>query len=345
MITRVDLSETESSVLGLKVGRCNTDILDQHTLARLITDESYDLCRLKIPAEEEMASLKLQETGLPFFFSGSIRRYKTRVDSYPPGDFLHPTMLYEMYDGSQDELLLDMLRGTWGTYPLGYYRTPYLCHLVDKEVEIQSVFRFYRKFNLNRDYPQNSILFMREGEHYVGFFALNIVNGNLESHIGGILEPYRRGGYFLDMLRYIRRFCVDHTLPHFLFGARNENAEVQRIFHEQGFVPTGTENVFHIASLLSHSVKGHVEYRLTDHADIFHRLSDALAEGLPLAGQSYSTHFQATPRLREMVSGCKLKVHFPVQTTGEALAVGKVYGEDGRVLGIAYLGLSATAAL
>ena len=133
--------------------------------------------------------------------------------------------MFEKYD-AQDRLLKDMLVGTWGDYPLGYYRTPYLQYLSNKEIEIESVFQFYKKFNDNRDYPNNSIMFIRHKDVYVGFFALNIVGSDLESHIGGILAPYRKSGYFLDKLRYIKRFCVDHHLEHFIFGARNENAEV-----------------------------------------------------------------------------------------------------------------------
>lgn len=249
----LNYSENESKIIGLKIGRFNEDYLDHLRLGYEIVLENYDLCRLKVAAEDEMAAMKLHEMGFPFFFSGSIRRYKTRIHENPPGDFLHPIMTYEMYDGTQDDLLKEMMMGTWGTYPLGYYRSPYLCHLVDKEMEIESVFQFYKKSNLNSLNPNNSILFMNDGGKYVGFFALNKVNGNLESHIGGILEPYRKDGYFLDMLRFIKRYCVAHDLPYFVFGARNENAYVQKIFQEVGFKAIGSENVFHITPLLSAS--------------------------------------------------------------------------------------------
>lgn len=251
--TSIQFSANESDILGLKVGRCNADWLEEQLLAEQILQGRYDICRLKIPAEDEYASLKLHHTGIPFFFSGSIRRYETRISEKPAGTFLHPEMVYEMYDGSQQELLLTMLRGTWGDYPLGYYRTPYLDKLIDKEKEIQSVFNFYRHHNLPENNPNNGIAFMKDGDNYVGFFAMNKVDGHFESHIGGILEPYRKGGYFLDMLRYIKNHCVDHHLSHFHFGARNENAYVQKIFQDVGFKAVGTENVFHIVPLLSYS--------------------------------------------------------------------------------------------
>lgn len=244
-------SKNETEVLGFNIARCNEDEFDENQLKSEIFEGKYDLCRLKIPAENEMVSSKLYKVGIPFFFSGSIRRYKTFINEKPQGEFLYPDMTYEMYDGTQDELLFELLKGTWGTYPLGYYRTPFVCELVDKEAEIQSVFKFYKKSNLNSLNPENSIMFMNHKGNYVGFFALNKIGGGLESHIGGIVEPYRKGGYFLDMLRYIKIFCVENNLDFFAFGARNENAYVQKIFQDVGFKAIGSENVFHLIPMLS----------------------------------------------------------------------------------------------
>lgn len=244
-------SQNETDILGFKVSRCNEEDVNEQQLLKEIFKGQFDICRLKLPAEDEMISNKLESIGMPFFFSGSIRRYKTPIKEKPSGDFFHPKMTYEMYNGSQDILLMEMLKGTWGDYPLGYYRTPYLCELVNKEIEIESVFQFYKKSNLNSLNPHNSIMFMNDQGKYVGFFALNEIDGRLESHIGGILEPYRKGGYFLDMLRYIKNYCLDHELSHFVFGARNENATVQKIFQDVGFRPIGSENVFHILPFMS----------------------------------------------------------------------------------------------
>ena len=47
--------------------------------------------------------------------------------------------------------------------------------LVNKEKEIECLFQFYKKANLHKNNPNNSILFIKHGENYVGFFALNIL--------------------------------------------------------------------------------------------------------------------------------------------------------------------------
>jgi RimJ/RimL family protein N-acetyltransferase len=254
----VDFSPIESEVLGLKIGRCQAGFFEPELLRASVLEAGFDLVRLKVSAEDEMVPARLFQAGIPAFFSGSIRRYDTRITAAPDGDYLHADLVFEAYNGSQDQLLKDMIRGTWGTYPIGYYRTPLLSELISKEAEIECLFRYYKKHNLSTLNPQNTIMFIRHGDQYVGFFALNHLNGNLESHIGGILEPYRRGGYFLDKLRYIKNHCIEHGLSRFLFGARNENAGVQRIFQYVGFQPVGTDNVFHLPLFLNR--EGESEY-------------------------------------------------------------------------------------
>lgn len=251
MSTRIDYSATESETLGIKIGRCNTDYFDEKELYRLITEGAYDLCRVKVCAEDEFAQFRLAQTGLPAFFSGSIRKYKTKITEKPAGGYIYPDLIWEEYDGSQEALLRDMLVGTWGKYPLGYYRTPFLNLIVDKKKEIESVFRFYKKQNNPNVNPDNTLIFIRHRGNYVGFFALNKVKGNLECHIAGILEPYRSRVYFFDWIRFAKEYCITHQLKYFIFGARNENSGVQRIFQYAGCEAIGSENVFHIPSLLS----------------------------------------------------------------------------------------------
>src|SRR5579872_3957177 len=120
--TVVSSSVIESGILGLKVSRCNSDFFDIKALYKQIKENCFDLCRLKVPAEDEYAPARLYQTGLPYFFSGSIRKYRTRIADNPVITYLHSDLTYEMYDGTQDQLLKDMLSNTWGNYPLGYYR-------------------------------------------------------------------------------------------------------------------------------------------------------------------------------------------------------------------------------
>ena len=247
----IEYSVIESQSFDLKVGRCVHGYFDDQKLLKDIVKGSFDLCRVKVPSEDEYVVNRLNNLGFPFFFSGSIRRYKTAIEDTLDLEFNHKDLEFETCTEEFSELFLKLLVDTWGDYPIGYYRSPILNQLINKDAEIQSVFNFYRANNLNGDRSKNSIKLIKHRGNYVGFFALNKINGHLESHIGGILNQFRKEGYFHDMLVYIKRYCQTNDLSHFIFGARNENAKVQKVFHYAGFVPIGTENVFHITPLIS----------------------------------------------------------------------------------------------
>lgn len=323
----IQFSPIESSILGLKIGRCESPFFDPTDIYKQVVDGQYDLCRLKVPGEDEMVSSRLNKMGLPFFFSGSIQKYKTPIRESPTGHYKYPDLVFELYDGSQDDLLKEMLIDTWGTYPIGYYRTPYLETLVTKEKEIECVFQFYKKFNLNSAYPNNRIMFMKHGSEYVGFFGLNIVDNNLETHIGGILKRYRKSGYFLDQLRYIKEFCIRHGLEHFIFGARNENGEAQRVHQFAGFQPIGSDNVFHIPSLLTLSqsdpVIKEVPDDIPDSKMLFQYIlkqSMLLSENILPSADGFSFHLNS---FDDSLLGAafKIKFSFPVLTHDELLIV------------------------
>jgi len=345
--TIVNFSANETNLLNLKVGRCVANNFDTQSLLQQITKEEYDICRLTVPADDEHAVTKLEQLGLPYYYSGSITRYKTRVSDLKENDFFHPNLEYEKYDGSQNNLLLNLLIGTWGTYPIGYYRTPFLNKLVTKEQEILCVFEFYKKHNLQKDYPSNTIMFIKHKKNYVGFFALNIIDDRLESHIGGIVDPYRKDGYFFDMQEYIRRFCVENKLTYFAFGARNENRRVNGIFQKFGYVAIDADNVFHIAPLLSFSnnkkiIKNDLVITNEDTALIYSKVLETIQKNAVefLNNPALNYSFKIS-HLEGLVAGkYTTTTSFPVISDNENLAVIKLYNDQNKMVSFAYLSVS-----
>lgn len=254
METKITFSENETTILKLKIGRCVVDKLDEEAFKDQILLNKYDVIRLTVPSEEEYIVNKLDSINLPYFFSASITRYKTPIVNIPVAPYIHKDLIFEEYDGTQTQLLFDLLKGTWGTYPIGYYRTPILNKFMTKEKEIEAVYEFYKINNLKSNKPNNTIMFIKHNGNYVGFFSMNIINDTLESHIGGIIEPYRTAGYFVDMQEYIKRYCLEKGISYFCFGARNENRRVQYIFQKYGYLKESTDHVFHIVPMLSNLV-------------------------------------------------------------------------------------------
>lgn len=341
--TTVSFSANESNLLNIKVGRCVSNNFNEQVLLQQIIDKEYDICRLTVPAGDENAVTKLEKTGLPYYYSGSITRYKTRVADLKESAFIHPNLEYEKYDGSQNDLLLRLLIGTWGTYPIGYYRSPLLNQLVTKEQEILCVFEFYKKHNLQKDFPNNTIMFMKHKENYVGFFALNIIDDRLESHIGGIVEPYRNDGYFFDMQEYIRRFCVKNNLTYFAFGARNENRRVNGIFQKFGYVAVDADNVFHIASLLSHTTDNKIiqevlEINKDSNTEIYSKISDIIIKNTMVSVNDVIQ--QSTLKLNQLHNIKAGKYHvnitFPVVSNTTSLITIKIYNTNKELVSFGY---------
>lgn len=331
----MDYSAIESDVLGLKVGRAKLTRLDVDELRKSILTERYDLCRLSLPSELEVASSQLHALGMPFYFSGSIRRYKTAISELQERPYNHSDTVYERLDDSKSGLLFDMLKGCWGTYPIGYYRTPYIRELTTIEQEIECVHRFYLKQNNSPEFPGNTIMFMRNNGVYVGFFALNVNDDILESHIGGILGPYQKDGHFVDMQEYIRRFCLDNGLRYFCFGARNENSRVQSIFNEFGYRAYGTENVFHILPLLSATTSKPVSRIVQmNWGDTFRPggvilglVNEALAKRFsPASLNNMSFLWNNAPELQD--AAYRIRVSFPIMDRTVCFASILMYPED-----------------
>ena len=340
MDTNVSFSANESNLLNLKVGRCVANNFDEQILLHQILENEYDICRLTVPSNDEDAINKLEKTGLPYYYSGSITRYKTLVSDLKESEFIHQDLQFEKYDGTQNELLLKLLIGTWGTYPIGYYRSPFLNKLVTKELEIHCVFEFYKKHNLQENFPNNTIMFIKHNENYVGFFALNIIDDRLESHIGGIVDPYRNDGYFFDMQEYIRRFCVENNLKYFAFGARNENRRVNGIFQKFGYVAVDADNVFHIASLLSHSnehkiIQEELKILNEDVSEIYSKIFTIFTK------YKIVTNSNATIKLNHQQKIIKGKyfitITFPIITESESMVTAKIYNSKKELVSFGYL--------
>ena len=175
---------------------------------------------------------------------------------------------------------------------------------------------------------------MKDGDNYVGFFALNKVEGHLESHIGGILKPYRKGGYFLDMQRYIKNYCMDYNLSSFDFGARNENAEVQRIFQYENYLPIGTENVFHIIPMLSLNQLSSVMSIEKKYSSIWQNLEDI--ENKLQSHLSFKVKSVQQAYVKD-ATGIQYLLSAPVLTENHALVVVKELDRTKSLVNVFYL--------
>lgn len=236
-------SKLESEIFGLKVGRYNTDSIDTNII--LDNKNKFDIIRVKTSCRDEYAVKKLYDTGLKFYFSGGVRRYQVNCIKAPLPEYTHPEISFTEYSSEYQTHLFEIMKSSWGEYPIGYYRTPIIGEAITKELELQCIFRYYTE-NYTKENPENFLWIMYLGDKPVGFIALNLITDGVDSTIAGILKEYQNQGLFPNILRFIRRFCRERNLSFFNCGARNENLYSQKAFENDFMRATDVEYIYHI---------------------------------------------------------------------------------------------------
>lgn len=331
---KITHSQIESEIFQFKVGRCEEENIDSKKLLDTILENKFDFVRLKIPASNELISNELVKLGFPFFFSGSIRRYKVNVPEFPVDPYVNKDVEFELYDGSQYNILREILIDTWLRYPLGYFRSPFLNQIIKKEQEIECVIKYYDKYNNYKTNPKNSIWFLKLKNEYVGFLALNIIDENvIESNIAGIHSKYQGMGLFHDVLRFIRNYSNERSIKWFYCGARSENVYSQRTFEKEYMTGYKVENVFHILSFLDSHNRNSLIIKFTQ--------GDIEQPGLAILGRCM-THYGINKRENlsykfQLLSALKstsyqLQIDQPINTGEVKMLVPKLIDDKNQII-------------
>jgi hypothetical protein len=252
----ISFSEMETRVLGLKFGRYNTACIDSEQLKQGIQVGKFDVVRVKTDCSDEFAAMKLDQTGYASFFNGGVRRYRVNCFEADLPPFTQPDVNFELYLGQHQEILEEIMNESCGDYPLGYYRTPGLHGRINKQMESKCLFDFYAHYNNNSLFENSYLWFMKLGNEYVGFIALNVyrdkdIVDSTDSTLAGFLKSHQGMGLFPNILRHIRQFCRDINITYFCCGARNENMFSQKAFEKDFMKCEGVEYIFHMVPMLS----------------------------------------------------------------------------------------------
>lgn len=249
----ITYSEIESEVFGLKTGRFETEGFDGKALREEILAEKYDLIRIKAPAYFDEINLNLFDTGFPFYFAGGIRKFNFRDPVQPGSELLNKDLTVELYNGSQTEALRHVITSSYMFYPLGYYKTPGLPNYISKEKEVEALYRYFAKYYVNSQYPDNFVWFMKRGNDYVGLCALHFRGTTMECPLGAVIPDAQNGGVFYDILRYSRSFAWNKGIKYIEAGVRSENLVSQHVFTKQARVE-GVEILGDIVDFVFHLV-------------------------------------------------------------------------------------------
>jgi hypothetical protein len=256
----IGFSEIESEVFGLKTGRINADSFDGEALLHEIQEQGYDLIRIKAPTGFDAINVELDKTGYPFYFAGAVRQLYFKDLTEPTEQLaVNKDLTMELYDGSQREQLWRVIRASYMMYPLGYYKTPVINKIISKDKEIEAMCRYFEKYFISTDYPDNFIWFMKRGEEYVGLAALHFRRDEqtMECPLGAVIPDAQNSGVFYDIIKFCRYFSWQQDARFIEAGMRSENLISQHVFlkhiNKEGMVLTGdkVDYVFHLLPMLS----------------------------------------------------------------------------------------------
>ncbi len=249
----VAFSEIETRLLGLRIGRYNTQSIDTDQLKRGIEEGKYDVVRVRTNCSDEFAALKLEQTGYHAYFNGGIRRYRANCMEAPLPPFTRPDVNFELYTGQYPKILEHIMSESLGDYPICYYRTPGLNGVITKQMESKCLFEFYSHFNNNSLFENNFLWFVKLGETYVGFIALYIYRDKdmVDFTLGGFLKSFQGKGLGPNNLTHIKQFCRSINITYLSTGARNENMFTQKTCEKDNMKCDGVEYIFHVVPMLS----------------------------------------------------------------------------------------------
>jgi hypothetical protein len=246
----IKFSPGDTRVLGLRVGHLLTSDLNATRFADALFDGGFDLCRLKVSADECIDSSvpALEQAGFPYFYAGGILRYRRDYRQRPytrrypiPGDLEFVPAGPE--HGAQLE---QMVREAFGEDPIGYYKTPYLRALFGRDAEVQCLIEFY----LREPHPGRSKILVRSGGLDAGFIVMTNYDGTLHTDLLGIRKEHRSRGLFNPMRDFIHLHASEAGLCE-EEGARIDNIQSQNLFEEDGLEHFANETVFHVTPFLS----------------------------------------------------------------------------------------------
>ncbi|MGI9432141.1 MAG: hypothetical protein ACR2PQ_08010 [Myxococcota bacterium] len=251
-MTRTKLSPQETRILGLRVGHHATAALSAAELRADVLAERFDLVRVKVQMDAHIDAgiPELEETGLPYFYGGGLLRYRRDYRARPytrrypvPGG-----LTFVPVAAGSDDAIAAMVRTCFAADPIGYYKTPFLRALFDKDAEVECLVEFH----LRRDPPGRSRILVRSGSEDVGFIVMTETDGTLHTDLLGVLPTHQSRGLFNPMRDYIHLHASERGLKE-EEGARYDNVVSQNVFTADGLEHFANEAIFHVTPFLDRS--------------------------------------------------------------------------------------------
>ncbi|MCB0755338.1 MAG: GNAT family N-acetyltransferase [Flavobacteriales bacterium] len=206
--------------------------------------------RLRIPSSFEFTHQIIDEAGFSYYHSGTICVFETDMELQPDQpEFINQEVKYRLCRKEDHQILTELIRSTWCHYPIGYYRSSNLSHILTKQKEMECLTSYYCE-NFCGTVSNQRMWILELENRPVGFVSAQIQENGIISTIAGILPEFQRNGLCKDMISWIKLQCLNNSKKWFITGSRVENPASWKTFLKCGLTPTRFDHVYHIEPML-----------------------------------------------------------------------------------------------
>ena len=144
-----------------------------------------------------------------------------------------------------------------------FFKNPILDKMVSREKKLTLFGRWAASFYTENDNGKITWLAKHKGE-YIGFMAIQYTNNkSWEPVIAGVLPKYRKAGYFIDLIRSVRNYCVTHQIEWTYAKSQAQNINAYRAYVGEDMSMYKMSLSVNINSLLSFSCEEIVSETIT----------------------------------------------------------------------------------
>ena len=227
-------SESESKLFHIKFGRYEGVLQNPELLRQQITDEQFDFVRLKILNPGDNLFVLLNRIGFPFHLLDIHRLYNLDLHTYEIPPLELPEMEFVTYDGSQTELMKQLLKDTYSEVPMGFFRNEMLEKYFPIKLQVENFAAHIAANYLGQGNPAKRGWLIKLNGEFIGCAATEFKGENSYTPYIGLLPEYRQKHLFTNIARYLQRAMKEGGCKYATGSARLHNIASQVNFEREG---------------------------------------------------------------------------------------------------------------
>ena len=226
----IKFAKEESEYLGIKIGRLEQKQLNIADFLSEILQQEYDVIKIRVPATDANMMQHLDEISLPYSISDTVFHYKAAFEKMGFVPYVNKGIVFEMYRKEQFNLLQQIAMQTFSENYGAYFTHAIFDKIVLREKKLQLFGRWAASFYTENDNGKLAWLAKHKGK-YIGFMAIQRINDKeWEPVIAGVLPKYRKAAYFIDLIRSVRNYCVQHNIAWTYAKSQAQNINAYRAY-------------------------------------------------------------------------------------------------------------------